>query len=186
MGSHATRAGQGWTMQGVVSIRGHPGAARGGSDPLSPSGADRRGDRGLRRPIVEGAVPSCRRGHDQGVSRQQTDFRQATFDPGGYSRIARAHDARLSISLVGDLRREGERWSLRNPRDLAVIEEDDGTDAERVRRRAGRFGTSARRWMTAMSSMGSWETGAISSPPIPGRRTPRRSDAPARGGRGRA
>ncbi len=50
---------------------------------------------------------------------------QATFDPEDYSLITRAHDARLSVSLIGDLRREGERWHLRNPRDLAVIEEDD-------------------------------------------------------------
>ena len=50
---------------------------------------------------------------------------QAVFDPSDYSEITRAHDNRLSVSLEGDLRREGQRWHLRNPREVTVIQEDD-------------------------------------------------------------
>ena len=46
------------------------------------------------------------------------------FDPPEYSRIADAHDRRLSVSLEGDLRRDGQRWHLMNPRDLMIIEDD--------------------------------------------------------------
>ena len=47
------------------------------------------------------------------------------FNASDYSRIAEAHDRRLSVSLEGDLMREGQRWRLMNPRDLMVIEDDD-------------------------------------------------------------
>ena len=47
------------------------------------------------------------------------------FSPTEYSRITGAHDRRLSVSLEGDLRREGQRWRLMNPRDLAVVEDED-------------------------------------------------------------
>ena len=47
------------------------------------------------------------------------------FDPPGYSMIADAHDRRLSVSLEGDLRRDGQRWHLMNPRDLTIIEDDE-------------------------------------------------------------
>ena len=47
------------------------------------------------------------------------------FDPPEYSRIADAHDRRLSVSLEGDLRRDGQRWHLMNPRDLTIIEDDE-------------------------------------------------------------
>ena len=50
---------------------------------------------------------------------------KADFDPPEYSRIADAHDRRLSVSLEGDLRRDGQRWHLVNPRDLTIIEDDD-------------------------------------------------------------
>ena len=46
------------------------------------------------------------------------------FAPEDYSQVVDAHDRRLVISLEGDLRREGQRWTLTNPRDL-VIHEDD-------------------------------------------------------------
>ena len=42
-----------------------------------------------------------------------------------YNRIADAHTRRLSVSLEGDLQREGQRWRLMNPRDLALIEDED-------------------------------------------------------------
>ena len=45
--------------------------------------------------------------------------------PDDYTRIAYAHARRLVVSLEGDLRREGRGWTMSNPRDLAVIEDDD-------------------------------------------------------------
>ena len=47
------------------------------------------------------------------------------FAPPDYSLITEAHDLRLIVSLEGDLRREGQRWVLENPRDLWVFEDDD-------------------------------------------------------------
>ena len=47
------------------------------------------------------------------------------FSTSEYSRITRAHARRLSVSLEGDLQREGQRWRLMNPRDLTVIEDED-------------------------------------------------------------
>ena len=47
------------------------------------------------------------------------------FSPSEHTRIIRAHDRRLSVSLEGDLHREGQRWRLMNPRDLTVVEDDD-------------------------------------------------------------
>ncbi len=50
---------------------------------------------------------------------------RAVFEPADYSEIIRAHEARLYVSLEGELIREGQRWRLRNPRGLAVIEDDE-------------------------------------------------------------
>ena len=47
------------------------------------------------------------------------------FSQSEYSRITNAHDKRLSVSLEGDLHREGQRWRLMNPRDLTVVEDED-------------------------------------------------------------
>ena len=47
------------------------------------------------------------------------------FSPSEYTRIIHAHDRRLSVSLEGDLHREGQRWCLMNPRDLTVVEDKD-------------------------------------------------------------
>ncbi len=47
------------------------------------------------------------------------------FEEADYRDIARAHEARLDVSLEGDLVREGQRWRLRNPRSLVVIEDED-------------------------------------------------------------
>lgn len=47
------------------------------------------------------------------------------FSQSEYSRITDAHARRQSVSLEGDLQREGQRWRLMNPRDLTVIEDDD-------------------------------------------------------------
>ena len=50
---------------------------------------------------------------------------KADFSPSEYSRITKAHDNRWSVSLEGDLRREGHRWHLSNPRDLTVMDDSD-------------------------------------------------------------
>ncbi len=50
---------------------------------------------------------------------------RTVFGEEDYTRIIRAHEARLSVSLVGDLLRKGQRWHLRNPRGIAIIEDDD-------------------------------------------------------------
>ena len=47
------------------------------------------------------------------------------FSPPEYARITDAHNRRLSVSLEGDLFREGQRWRLMNPRDLTVVEDED-------------------------------------------------------------
>ncbi len=59
--------------------------------------------------VVDGAMSSVR----------------VDFDPPDYSRITEAHDQRRVVSLEGDLRREGQRWVLGNPRDLEVEADDD-------------------------------------------------------------
>ena len=59
--------------------------------------------------IVDGAISSVR----------------VDFAPLEYSRILEAHDQRKVVSLEGDLRREGQRWLLDNPRDLQVQTDDD-------------------------------------------------------------
>ncbi len=59
--------------------------------------------------VVEGAMRSIR----------------ADFSPADYGRITDAHNLRLVVSLEGDLRREGQRWTLHNPRDLVISENDD-------------------------------------------------------------
>ncbi|MCY3932745.1 MAG: hypothetical protein OXH70_13640 [Acidobacteria bacterium] len=51
---------------------------------------------------------------------------QVVFGAADYSEITRAHEARLSVSLEGDLYREGQRWHLRNPRGVTVMEDEDG------------------------------------------------------------
>ena len=50
---------------------------------------------------------------------------KADFSQSEYNRITDAHARRLSVSLEGDLQREGQRWRLMNPRDLTVVEDED-------------------------------------------------------------
>ena len=50
---------------------------------------------------------------------------KADFNPSEYSTITKAHDNRWSVSIEGDLRREGQRWHLSNPRDLTVMDDSD-------------------------------------------------------------
>jgi hypothetical protein len=49
---------------------------------------------------------------------------RVNFGPVDYSRIVEAHDRRRVVFLEGDLRREGQRWVLDNPRDLTVDDEE--------------------------------------------------------------
>jgi hypothetical protein len=46
---------------------------------------------------------------------------RATFDPWEYSRVVKAHDERLPVSIEGDIFPAGQRWELRNPRNLRVL-----------------------------------------------------------------
>ena len=50
---------------------------------------------------------------------------KADFSQSEYIKITDAHARRLSVSLEGDLQREGQRWRLINPRDLTVIKDED-------------------------------------------------------------
>ena len=50
---------------------------------------------------------------------------KADFSSSEYSKITKAHANRWSVSLEGDLRREGQRWHLSNPRDLTVMDDND-------------------------------------------------------------
>ena len=59
--------------------------------------------------IVDGAISSVR----------------VDFTPPDYSGIVEAHNERKVVSLEGDLRRDGQRWVLDNPRDLEVQFDED-------------------------------------------------------------
>ena len=48
---------------------------------------------------------------------------RAVFDPRDYREITRAHASRLSVSFEGQLHREGQRWHLRNPRKVTLLED---------------------------------------------------------------
>ena len=82
---------------------------------------------------IEGYVTLLRRGEAEPEGRARIKAMiegvmssvRVDFDPFDYSLITEAHDLRLVVSLEGDLRREGQRWVLHNPRDIFVYEEDD-------------------------------------------------------------
>ncbi len=42
-----------------------------------------------------------------------------------YQTALRAHERQLSVSLIGDLTRRGERWAVEAPRDLYILEADE-------------------------------------------------------------
>ncbi len=50
---------------------------------------------------------------------------KVTFTPEDYGLVSQAHAERQAVSLEGDLRREGSRWHLLNPRDLVLLLDDD-------------------------------------------------------------
>lgn len=47
------------------------------------------------------------------------------FSPDEYPKIVDAHKNYLVVSIQGDLYREGQRWTLRNPRDLEIQSPED-------------------------------------------------------------
>lgn len=50
---------------------------------------------------------------------------KVAFGPQDYGLVSQAHLKRQTVSLEGDLRREGSRWHLQNPRDLVLLADDD-------------------------------------------------------------
>ena len=50
---------------------------------------------------------------------------KTVFDQADYREITRAHRDRLSVCLEGDLRKEGQRWRLPNPRRVTVLREEE-------------------------------------------------------------
>lgn len=50
------------------------------------------------------------------------------FGPSDYQVVSEAHQKRRSISLEGDLVREGQRWRLDNPRSLQVLDDEPSSD----------------------------------------------------------
>ena len=82
---------------------------------------------------IEGYVTVLRRGEAEPEGRARIKAAiegvmssvRIDFAPADYSRIADAHDRRQVVSLEGDLRRDGQRWVLDNPRDLVVLADDD-------------------------------------------------------------
>ena len=50
---------------------------------------------------------------------------KVAFGPQDYALVSKAHGRRETVSLEGDLRREGSRWHLQNPRDLVLLADDD-------------------------------------------------------------
>lgn len=50
---------------------------------------------------------------------------KVAFAPADYGLVSQAHAERLAVALEGDLRREGSRWRLHNPRDLVLLPDDD-------------------------------------------------------------
>jgi hypothetical protein len=55
---------------------------------------------------------------------------RATFEASEYSQVVKAHDEKLLVSVDGDIFPSGQRWELRNPRNLRLLPEApelDGT-----------------------------------------------------------
>jgi len=55
---------------------------------------------------------------------------RATLPPDMYHRALSAHDAKQSVTVTGDLKRAGQRWVLEHPRNLQVIQDDEGGEDE--------------------------------------------------------
>ena len=53
---------------------------------------------------------------------------KVAFGPHDYRLVSQAHAERQTVTLEGDLRREGSRWHLFNPRDLVLLTDDEDED----------------------------------------------------------
>jgi hypothetical protein len=51
-----------------------------------------------------------------------------TFEPSEYTQVIRAHDERVAVSLDGDIYPVGQRFELRNPRNLRLLTEPNEPD----------------------------------------------------------
>jgi hypothetical protein len=50
------------------------------------------------------------------------------FEQGAYQQVISAFQQKLAISLLGDIFPVGQRWEIRNPRELRVLEDQDSDD----------------------------------------------------------
>jgi len=53
---------------------------------------------------------------------------RATLPPEMYHRALGAHDAKQNVTVTGDLKRAGQRWVLEHPRNLQIVQDDEGPD----------------------------------------------------------
>jgi hypothetical protein len=53
---------------------------------------------------------------------------RATLPQEMYHRALEAHDAKQNVTVTGDLKRAGQRWVLEHPRNLQIVQDDDGAD----------------------------------------------------------
>ena len=107
-----------------VSASGRPRAPRGGPDFERPAGVDERIEGYVLALASDQSEPEGRATIKAVIDGALTSVK-ADFSPAAYSTIAKAHDNRWSVSLEGDLRREGHRWYLSNPRHLTVMDDTD-------------------------------------------------------------
>lgn len=53
---------------------------------------------------------------------------RVAFEPDEYTMVLKAHGERVPVSLDGDIYQSGQRWELRNPRNLRLLREPDEPD----------------------------------------------------------
>ncbi len=61
------------------------------------------------------------------VNGKQTSV-QIDLSQKDYEEAVRAHENRLGVSITGDLEREGQRWKLKNPRQISVLDIDEAAE----------------------------------------------------------
>lgn len=85
---------------------------------------------------IEGFVIGCDRKPDEVVGRvtirtiidSQPVSVKSELEPVLYSEALQAHEKKQAISIAGDLKRQGQRWHLLNPRALSALEATDEDD----------------------------------------------------------
>ncbi len=84
--------------------------------------------------VIEGYVSTLRRNQEDPrgtatikavIDGKLAAIKAVFTDEHDYSMITQAHDARRSVVLEGDLQREGQRWHLKNPRKITVLDDED-------------------------------------------------------------